>query len=140
MTAETMNTDLRETLTGDEQLMKKFLTILKDYNMDKSATYDDISEVIKERVDNFELKDNAIEERLTMESLMQLEKECLSESEVVLLKEMHKFSENYINNYLGKDVKIFRNERELIKINQERKQQKDNHPRGWYRKFEKKRY
>ena len=110
-----------------------------NYNMNKSATYDDISEIIKERVDNFELKDNILEKRLTMESIMQFEKECLSEPEV-LLEEMHKFSEDYINNYLGKDVKIFRHERELIKINQEQKQPKDNHPHGWYRKFEKKRH
>ena len=33
----------------------------------KSATHDDISEVIRERVDNFELKDDIQEERLTME-------------------------------------------------------------------------
>ena len=70
----------------------------------KSELYDNISEIIKEWVDNFELKDNILEERLTMESIMQFEKECLSEPEV-LLEEMHKFSEDYINNYLGKDVK-----------------------------------
>ena len=107
--------------------------------MDKKSTYDDISEVIKERVDNFEFKDNILEEQLSMQSLMQFEKECLSEPEV-LLEEMHKFSEYYINNYLGKDVKIFRHERKLIKINQEQKQPKENHPHGWYRKFDKKRY
>ena len=105
----------------------------------KLATYDDISEIIKERVDNFELKDNILEEQLTMESIMKFEKECLSEPEV-LLEEMHKFSEDYINNYLGKNVKIFRNERELIKINQEEKKPKENHPHGWYRKFDKKRF
>ena len=109
--------------------------------MDKSATYDDISEIIKERVDRFELKDDIQEERLSEEAIMQFEKECLSEPEV-LLEEMHKFSEDYINNYLGKDVKIFRHERELIKFDywKERKQPKENHPKGWYRKFEKKRY
>ena len=38
----------------------------------KSALYDDISEVIKERVDNFELKDNVIEERLSTEAINEM--------------------------------------------------------------------
>ena len=107
--------------------------------MNKSATYDDISEIIKERVDNFELNNNILEERLSMKTLIEFEKECLSESEVSF-EEMHKFSEDYIINYINKDVKIFRNKRELIKFNKEEKQPKDNHPHGWYRKFEKKRH
>ena len=113
----------------------------------KSALYDDISEVIKERIDRFELKDNIIEERLSIQSLMEFERECLSE-EKISINDINKFSEDYVNNYLGKDVKIFkkhkvsRNTIELIDpiISQEQKQPKDNHPNGWYRKFDKKRY
>ena len=74
---------LANTLTGDEQLKKKFLQILKDYKLKysikpkndsdkenakqlelimnhKLVTYDDISEVIKEQVDNFEFKRQCI--------------------------------------------------------------------------------
>ena len=75
--------------------------------MDKSATYDDISEVIKERVDNFELKDNVIEERLSIQSLIEFEREYLFEEEIHI-DDINKFSEDYVNNYLGKDVKIFK--------------------------------
>lgn len=38
----------------------------------KSAAYDDISEIIKERVDNFELKDNIIEEQLSTETINEM--------------------------------------------------------------------
>ena len=38
----------------------------------KLATYDDISEIIKELVDNFELKDNTLEERLSIEAINEM--------------------------------------------------------------------
>lgn len=115
--------------------------------MDKSALYDDISEVIKERVDNFELKDNILEERLSIQSLIEFEREYLFEEEIYI-DDINKFSEDYVNNYLGKDVKIFKKHKvskdtmELVDaiLFQKDKQPKDNHPNGWYRKFEKKRY
>ena len=40
--------------------------------MNKSATYDDISEIIKERVDNFELKDDILEERLSTKAINEM--------------------------------------------------------------------
>ena len=115
--------------------------------MDKSATYDDISKVIKERVDNFKLKDNILEERLSIQSLIEFEREYLFEEEIYI-DDINKFSEDYVNNYLGKDVKIFKKHKvskdtmELIDaiLFQEEKQPKENHPHGWYRKFDKKRY
>ena len=113
----------------------------------KSATYDDISEVIKEQVDNFELKDNIIEERLSMQSLIKFEEECLFK-EKISIDDINKFSKYYVDNFLGKDVKIFKKHKvskdtpQIIDeiIFQEEKQPKENHPHGWYRKFEKKRY
>ncbi len=113
----------------------------------KSATYDDISEVIKEQVDNFELKYNIIEERLSMQSLIKFEEECLFK-EKISIDDINKFSKYYVDNFLGKDVKIFKKHKvskdtpQIIDeiIFQEEKQPKENHPHGWYRKFEKKRY
>ena len=40
--------------------------------MDKQATYDDISEVIKERVDRFNSEDNILEERLSIEAINEM--------------------------------------------------------------------
>ena len=113
----------------------------------KSATYDDISEVIKEQVDNFELKYNIIEERLSMQSLIKFEEECLFK-EKISIDDINKFSKYYVDNFLGKDVKIFKKHKiskdtpQIIDaiIFQEEKQPKKNHPHGWYRKFEKKRF
>ena len=115
--------------------------------MDKSATCDDIAEIIKERVDNFELKYDILEERLTLKSLIEFERKCLSEEEISI-DDINKFSKYYVDNFLGKDIKIFKKHKasrdamELVDaiLFQEEKQPKDNHPHGWYRKFEKKRY
>ena len=96
--------------------------------MDKKSTYDDISEVIKERVDNFELKDDIQEERLSIEAMP-----------TSIMKEPS-FPANsnpyYQSKYASKDTM------EIIDaiLFQEEKQPKDNHPYGWYRKFDKKRY
>ena len=113
----------------------------------KLATYDDISEIIKERVDNFELKDNILEERLSMQSLIKFEEECLFKEEISI-DDINKFSKYYVDNFLGKDVKIFKKHKvskdtpQIIDaiIFQEEKQPKENHPYGWYRKFDKKRF
>ena len=113
----------------------------------KLATYDDISEVIKERVDNFELKDNILEKQLSMQSLIKFEEEYLFK-EKISIDDINKFSKYYVDNFLGKDVKIFKKHKvskdtpQIIHeiIFQEEKQPKDNHPHGWYRKFDKKRY
>ena len=113
--------------------------------MNKSATYDDISEIIKERVDNFEFKDNILEERLTLKSLIEFERKCLSEEEISI-DDINKFSKYYVDNFLGKDVKIFKKYKalkdttELIEPILFKEEIKENHPHGWYRKFEKKRY
>ena len=75
--------------------------------MDKKSTYDDISEVIKERVDNFEFKDNILEEQLSMQSLIKFEEEYLFK-EKISIDDINKFSKYYVDNFLGKDVKIFK--------------------------------
>ena len=153
--------------------------------MDKSATYDDISKIIKERVDNFELKDNALEERLSIEEINKMLHDLIEfemtasyitsinngkgfciqsidpmdmcavmptsiygyNNKVIVIDEIElakmrepSFSINrnlyYPRSYASKD------NMELVDeiLFQEDKQPKENHPHGWYRKFEKKRY
>ena len=138
--------------------------------MNKSALYDDISEVIKERVDNFELKDNALEERLSTEAINEMLHDVtefgMNASYITSINNGKGFSIKSINlidmctampesimrepsfpinvvpfyqrSYASRDTM------ELIDaiLFQEEKQKKpkDNHPHGWYRKFEKKRY
>ena len=89
---------------SDKENAKQFELILNN----KIATHNEISSIIKERIDGFELNNDILEERLSIESLMQFEKECLFRMPDISLHEMHKFSEDYVNNYLGKDVKIFK--------------------------------
>ena len=152
--------------------------------MNKSATYDDISEVIKERVDNFELKDNALEERLSIEAINEMLHDlgefgmaaehisydrgiCIHpinpmdmraampasiygcNNKIIVIDEIElakmeepTFPANsnpyYPRKYASRDAI------ELVDAilfqEQKQKQPKDNHPHGWYRKFEKKRY
>ena len=154
--------------------------------MDKKSTYDDISEIIKERVDNFELKDSEIEEQLSEEAINEMLHDltefgmapgyitsinngkgfCIQSinpmdmhaaampavigglnhgvivaDDIELAKTREpSFSANrnpyYQRKYASRDTI------ELINaiIFQEEKQPKNNHPQGWYRKFEKKRY
>ena len=150
----------------------------------KSALYDDISRIIKERVDNFELKDNIMEEQLSMEEINKMLHD---------LTEFGMYANyiTYINNYRGFCIQSIPvdigavmpsvigetnhnitivDEIELSKMKepsfpanrnpyyprkcasidtmelidailfQEEKQPKENHPHGWYRKFEKKRF
>lgn len=151
----------------------------------KSATYDDISEVIKKRIDNFELKDSKIEEQLSEEAINEmlhdltefgmapgyitsinngkgiciksinpigmraampaviggLNHSVVIEDDIELTKMKEpSFPANrnpyYPRKYASKDTM------EIIDaiLFQEEKQPKENHPHGWYRKFEKKRF
>ena len=158
----------------------------------KSATYDDISEVIKERVDNFELKDDIQEERLSTEAINKMLHDltefgmtasyvtsinngkgfCIQSIKperksmkiaIVGCDMMHRQYglEAAIRAATGHTVEIvggvehqmieamreqvgFRNEFEILNKydieNPILQESKDNHPHGWYRKFEKKRY
>lgn len=154
----------------------------------KFATYDDISEVIKEQVDNFEFKipciingheeliseteseiisfDQSVNDYIieqlddsetnkSIESLTELgmaaNRIFTNELKGIHIQRVDPMSmsmsyaefpavihENpfYLRNYASKDTV------EIIDaiLFQEQKQPKDNHPHGWYRKFEKKRY
>ena len=154
--------------------------------MNKSALYDDISEVIKERVDNFELNNNIQEERLSIEAINEMLHDltefgmtasyvtsinngkgiciqsinpmdmratipasiygCNNKIIVVDEIELAKMREPSFpanrNPYYTRDGYPSRDTMELIDaiLFQEEKQPKDNHPHGWYRKFDKKRY
>lgn len=125
----------------------------------KFATYDDISEVIKERVDNFGFKDYIQEERLSTgainEMLHNLTEFGMTARYITSINNgkgisiqsinpmaMHAVMPSVIgglnhNIIIADDIKI--KEPELIQF-QEQKQPKENHPHGWYRKFDKKRY
>ena len=113
----------------------------------KAATYDDISEVIKERVDNFEFDDQrGIRIQPIMHAVMPVVIGGLNHNIVIAddikLAKMREpsFSINsnpfYPKSYASKDTV------EIIDaiLFQKQKQPKDNHPHGWYRKFEKKRF
>ena len=128
--------------------------------MDKSATYDDISEIIKERVDRFELKDNVIEERLSTEAINKMLHDLtefgmttsyvtsINNGKGICIQSINPMGMHAVmmpsvigglnhNIMIADDIEI--KEPELIQF-QEQKQPKENHPHGWYRKFEKKRY
>lgn len=153
----------------------------------KSATYDDISEVIKEQVYKFELKRQCIidvYEALISETELEIISfdqsindfiiEQLNDSEIHnWIKDLTEFgmTASYITTYtprgihiqsinpmgmhavmpaviggLNHNIMIADNvemkEPGLIQFDcwKEQKQPKENHPYGWYRKFEKKRY
>ena len=204
MIVETTLTNLTNILTGDELQGKKFLTISKDYKLkysikptndsdkenarqlelimnNKKAAYDDISEVIKERVDNFEFRKPCIirgYELLiskTESKIISFDQRVNDEiSKKILESGLHKSIESLMefgiaaehilyddirgiciqsinpmgmytavigglnhNIIITDDIEI--KEPELIKF-EEQKQPKENHPHGWYRKFDKKRY
>ena len=117
----------------------------------KAATYDDISEVIKERVDNFEFDD---QRGISIQSINPMDMYAVipvvigglnhniivaNDIELAKMREPS-FSINsnpfYPKSYASKDTV------EIIDaiLFQKQKQPKDNHPHGWYRKFEKKRF
>lgn len=138
--------------------------------MNKSATYDDISKIIKERVDNFELKDNNLKKLLSKEEINEMLHDltefgmtasyitysnngkgfcikqintmdmCTAMPESIMREPSFPINvvPFYPRSYASRDTM------ELIDaiLFQEEKQKKpkDNHPHGWYRKFEKKRY
>ena len=132
--------------------------------MNKSATYDDISKIIKERVDNFELKDNNLKKLLSKEEINEMLHD-LTEFGIAVSHvsydnnkgiciqsinpmDMHTampasiYGSNH-NIMIVDEIELAKiREQELIQFDywKERKQPKDNHPHGWYRKFEKKRY
>ena len=113
----------------------------------KAATYDDISEVIKERVDNFEFDDQrGIRIQPIMYAVIPaviggLNHNIIVANDIELAKMREpSFSINsnpfYPKSYASKDTV------EIIDaiLFQKQKQPKENHPYGWYRKFEKKRF
>ena len=90
----------------------------------KLATYDDISEVIKELVDNFEFDD---QRGIRIQPIMH----------AVMPSVIGGLNHNIM---IADHVEM--KEPELIQFDcrKEEKQPKENHPYGWYRKFEKKRF
>ena len=93
----------------------------------KLATYDDISEVIKERVDNFEFDD---QRGIRIQPIIH----------AVMPAVIGGLNHNIV---IADDIKLAKiKEPELIQFDcwKEQKQPKENHPYGWYRKFDKKRY
>ena len=157
----------------------------------KAAAYDDISEVIKERVDSFEFKILCIIDGHE-ELISKTESEIISFDQIVndeiskkiLESGLHKSIESLMefgiaaehisyddnrgiciqsinpmgmciammpsvigglnhNIIIADDIKLAKiKEPELIQFDflDEKKQPKENHPHGWYRKFDKKRY
>ena len=151
----------------------------------KLATYDDISEVIKERVDNFGFKrlcivdchealiseteseiisfDQIVNDEISkqilesglhksIESLMEFgiaaEHISYDDNRGICIKSINPMDMHAVmmpsvigglnhNIMIADDIEI--KEPELI-LFQEQKQPKENHPHGWYRKFDKKRY
>ena len=113
----------------------------------KLATYDDTSEVIKEIVDNFGFDDNrGIRIQPIMYAVIPaviggLNHNIMVANDIELAKMREpSFSINsnpfYPKSYASKDTV------EIIDaiLFQKQKQPKENHPYGWYRKFEKKRF
>lgn len=118
----------------------------------KLATYDDISEIIKEQIDNFGFDDHR---GICIQSINPMDMHAgmmpavisglnhniivVDDIELAKMKEQS-FSINrnpfYPRSYTSK------NTMELVDaiLFQEEKQPKENHPHGWYRKFEKKRF
>lgn len=135
--------------------------------MGSKITEDEISSIIKEKVDNFELKDDIQEERLSMEAinnmLHDLTEFGMTASYVTLNDNKRGICIQSIpmdmcavmpasimieptfpvnsNPYYQRKY-ASKDTMEIIDaiIFQEDKQPKDNNPYGWYRKFEKKRF
>ena len=97
----------------------------------KAATYDDISEVRKERVDNFEFDDNR---GICIQSINPMNMHAVMPSVIGRLNH---------NIIIADDIELAKiKEPGLIQFDcrKEEKQPKENHPYGWYRKFDKKRF
>ena len=117
----------------------------------KLATYDDISETIKEQIDNFEFDDhrgihiqsiNPMAMHAVIPAVIGRLNHNIMVADDIELAKMREpsFSINsnpfYPKSYASKDTV------EIIDaiLFQKQKQPKENHPYGWYRKFEKKRF
>ena len=117
----------------------------------KLATYDDIPEVIKEQIDNFEFDDhrgihiqsiNPMDMHAVIPAVIDGLNHNIMVADDIELAKMREpsFSINsnpfYPKSYASKDTV------EIIDaiLFQKQKQPKENHPYGWYRKFEKKRF
>ena len=129
----------------------------------KLAQYDNISEVIKEQVDNFELKRPCIIDGHE-ELISKTESEIISFDQsfndfIIEQRGIHIQSINPMgihavmpavigglnhNIMIIDDIELAKKmkEPELIQFDcwKEEKKPKDNHPYGWYRKFDKKRF
>ena len=98
----------------------------------KLAAYDDISEIIKEQIDNFVFDDHR---GICIQSINPMGM-CTAMMPSVIGGLNH-------NIVIANDIKLAKiKEPELIQFDcwKEQKQPKENHPYGWYRKFEKKRF
>lgn len=95
----------------------------------KLAQYDDISEVIKERVDNFEFDDHR---GICIQSI----------NPFSIYKVMMPAVIGGLNNNIIIADHVEMKEPGLIQFDclKEEKQPKENHQYGWYRKFDKKRF
>ena len=109
---------------SDKENAKQLELIMND----KLATYDDISEVIKEIVDNFGFDDHR---GIHIQSINPMNMHAVMPSVIGGLNH---------NIMIADDIGM--KEPELIQFDccKEQKQQKENHPYGWYRKFDKKRF
>ena len=98
----------------------------------KLATYDDISEVIKELVDNFRFDD---QRGISIQSTNPMAMHAVMPSVIGGLNH---------NIIIADDIELAKKmkEPELIQFDcwKEQKLPKINHPYGWYRKFDKKRF
>ena len=179
-----MKYSIKPTNDSDKENAKQLELIMNH----KAATYDDISEVIKERVDNFEFKIPCIINGHEA-SISETESEIISFDQSIndliieqldnddsktnnWIKDLTEFcmAERYIttctprgiriqpimhavrpavigglnhNIVIADDIKLAKiKEPELIQFDcwKEQKQPKENHPYGWYRKFDKKRF
>ena len=98
----------------------------------KLAAYDDISEIIKEQIDNFVFDDHR---GICIQSINPTDMHA-----VIMPSVIGGLNHNIV---IANDIKLAKiKEPELIQFDcwKEQKQPKENHPHGWYRKFDKKRY
>lgn len=93
----------------------------------KFATYNDISEIRKELVDNFEFDDH---KSISIQSINPMAMHAVMPSVICGLN----------HNIIIADNIGIKEPEVIFDFLKEQKQQKENHPYGWYRKFDKKRY
>lgn len=117
----------------------------------KFATYDDISEVIKEQIDSFGFDDhrgiciqsiNPMDMHAVIPAVIGgLNHNIIVVDDIELAKMREPSFPANRNTYYPRSY-ASKNTMELVDaiLFQEEKQPKENHPHGWYRKFEKKRF